>query len=85
MRQLTIQTFIYYLIYSDARKEICKISNARKIGLSCSIEMHHFQKLLCVKQNIQMNKLRNFAKYLAIQKAFPPYRNALVLIIISSL
>ena len=34
MRELTIQTFIYYLIYSGARKGFCKIMQCKEIDLS---------------------------------------------------
>ena len=45
MRELTIQTFIYNLIYSGARKGFGKIRQCKEIDLSCSIEMYHFEKL----------------------------------------
>ena len=44
-RQLTIPAFIYYLIYSGVRKAFPKISNTRKLDLSCSMEVYHFKKL----------------------------------------
>ena len=31
MRQVTIQTLIYYLIYSGARKAFCKIMQPKEI------------------------------------------------------
>ena len=37
MRELTIQTFIYYLIYSGASKGFGKIMQCKAIDLSCSI------------------------------------------------
>ena len=45
MRELTIQTFIYYLIYSGARKGFCKIMQCKEIDLPYSIEMYHFKEL----------------------------------------
>ena len=46
MRELTIQTFIYYLIYSGASKGFCKIMQCKEIDLSCSIEIYYFEELL---------------------------------------
>ena len=56
--------------------------NARKLDLSCNMEIYHFKKLSqCAKQNIWINELWHFAKYLAksfstkiIQK-YPPIIN----------
>ena len=45
MTELTMQTFIYYLIYSGARKAFVKLFNTRRFGLSCSTEIYHFEKL----------------------------------------
>ena len=59
MRQLTVQTFIYYLIYSDARKGFCKLFNTSKYDLACSIEIYDFENLsYCAKQNVK-NKLEH--------------------------
>ena len=45
MRELTIQTIIYYMIYSGARKGFRKIIQCKEIDLSCNIEMYHFKKI----------------------------------------
>ena len=45
MRQLTIQTFTYYLIYSGARKAFRKIMYRKKFYFSCSKEMYHFEEI----------------------------------------
>ena len=42
-RQLPIQAFIYYLIYSGVRKAFCKIMQHKE--MSCSIEMYQIEKL----------------------------------------
>ena len=66
-RQLTIQTFAYYLIYPGTRKVFCEW----KFDLSCSIEIYHFDGLLsCAKQNIT----QNYFWCKIIQKAFHPHR-----------
>ena len=74
-------------------KTLIKLCKTNKFYLSCSVEMYHFKELpKCAKQNTEINKLQHFAKYLnyfwckIFQKAFYPYGNGvLVLIIISSL
>ena len=43
MRELTIQTFIYYLIYSGTRKRFCKIVKCKETDLLRSIEMYRFK------------------------------------------
>ena len=43
--------------------------------MSCSIEMHHFEKLSWAKQNIQINKLQNFAKSFLMQIIQKPIFN----------
>ena len=45
MRELTIKTFIYYLIDSVARKGLCKIMQCKEIELWCRIEKDHFKEL----------------------------------------
>ena len=63
MRQLTIQTFTYYLIYSGARKAFRKIMYRKKFYFSCSKEMYHFEEYRNVRKKI-LNKLRYFANYI---------------------
>ena len=45
MRSLNFQTFMYYLIYSGARKAFCRLFNTRKFDLPCSRNIYHFKKL----------------------------------------
>ena len=52
MRKLTIQTFIYYLIYSGAREGFCKIMQCKETDFSRSIEMYHFGELSNVQDKI---------------------------------
>ena len=73
-RQLTIQTFAYYLIYPGTRKVFCEW----KFDLSCSIEIYHFDGLLsCEKQNIT----QNYFWCKTIQKAFHPHRSVVLVLI----
>ena len=73
-------------------KTLIKLCKTNKFYLSCSVEMYHSKELpKCAKQNIEINKLQHFAKYLnyfwckIFQKAFYPCGNGvLALIIISS-
>ena len=68
-------------------KHFIKLCNTRKFTLTCIIDTYNFNKLSkCAKQN----KLQHFQNILQnhyeFKKAFPPYRNdVLILIIISSL
>ena len=87
-QESTIQTFIYYLIYSGATIAFHEIIQGHLI---CPIVWKcYFEKLsLCAKQNIWINKLQNFAKSFLMQndsKIFSFGKNCvLVLIVISSL
>ena len=45
-RQLTIQTYIYNLIFALVSETLfVRSCNTRKFDLSCSIEINHFEKL----------------------------------------
>ena len=57
-----------YLIfdYSGARKAFRKIMQHKRNWFACIRVMYHFEKLSrYAKQNICLNKIRHFAKYLA--------------------
>ena len=53
MRQLTIQIFIFYLLYIYfPEKQFIKFCNTSKFYFSCSIEIIHFKESQqCEKQN----------------------------------
>ena len=73
-RQLTIQTFISYLIYFGARKAFYEIMQHNKIWFVLYYRNVSFREIIIMWETKYLNKLRNFAKYFA--KSFSMQNNS---------